>query len=394
MTVAPGGRRPLLDLFPPPPDATIVEPAAPAPRPPVPETVTYETFYGLTEKPFSLSSDPRFLYHSSSHDRVAQELLGAIRRREGVVVMTGEVGTGKTTLCRAVIDQLDQRTLTSFVLDPFVSVEELLKTILVDFGVISREDLAHERLRGASRDELTATLRDFLASLAPLQAFAVVVVDEAQNLTADVLERLRVLSDAEDGHRLLQVILVGRPDLMTLIARDDQGMAQRVAVRCRLEPIDEDEVAGYVAHRLLVAGASARVGFDDAALTRIYALTGGVPRLMNLLCDRALTLGYDSAASAIDESLVDRAAEDLDIAPVESRAAAAARAVVTALVLLSFMLAGAAGAAYVFQNRIARVMIEWQHVPPPPRAPAIDQAPPIAPLPVPAPETSPPVPRD
>ena len=360
----------------------------------MPETLTYETFYGLAEKPFSLSSDPRFLYHSGSHDRAAQELLGAIRRREGIVVLTGEVGTGKTTLCRAVIDELDRRTLTSFVLDPFVSVEELLKTILVDFGVISREDLAHERLRGASRDDLTATLRDFLVSLVPLQAFAVVVVDEAQNLTADVLERLRVLSDVEDGHRLMQVILVGRPNLTTLIARDEQGMAQRVAVRCRVEPIDEDEVPGYVAHRLLVAGANARVEFGDAALSRIYALTGGVPRLMNLVCDRALTLGYDAAASAIDEGLVDRAAEDLDLTPVESRATAAARAVVTALVLLSFVLAGAAGAAYVFRDRIARVMIEWQGVPPPPRAPAVDRAEPIAPLPIPPPESAAPAPRD
>ena len=195
-------RRPPIQVLPPPPRPRpdVQEPrerVAPATGP----ALTYETFYGLNEKPFSLSSDPRFLYHSAAYDRVSQQILGAIGRREGIVLLTGGIGSGKTTLCRAVIERIDRRTFTSFVLDPFVTIEDLLKTILVDFGVISRADLLRGRLSTATRHELVIALREFLLSLLPLKAFAVVIIDEAQNLSVNVLEQVRVLADIQTDRR-------------------------------------------------------------------------------------------------------------------------------------------------------------------------------------------------
>jgi AAA domain len=164
-------------------------------------------FYGLTEKPFSLSTDPVFLYHSTAHDRTAQALLTSIGTRPGVVVITGPYGIGKTSLCRAVIEQLDRRRLTSFLVDPFLTVDDLLQTLLIDFGALSRDDLAGGRQ--PSTDQLRDTLHSFLASLASFSASAVVLVDDAQNLPVSVLDELRALSEIREGRRLLQVVLLG-----------------------------------------------------------------------------------------------------------------------------------------------------------------------------------------
>ena len=191
-------RRPLKDLF--PPESAVSPPTIEPPA--VGETATYEDFYGFQEKPFSLSTDPRFFFHSTPHDAVSQQLLTSVRKRVGLVVVTGEIGSGKTTLCRTLIEQLDRRTLTSFVTDPFVSGDDLLKTILVDFGVASRDELARGN---ATCHELSTTLLSFVESLAPLQASAVVMIDGAQNLTADVLEQVRILSEAGEASTLLQV---------------------------------------------------------------------------------------------------------------------------------------------------------------------------------------------
>src|SRR5262252_3176545 len=172
--------------------------------------LTYEPFYGLREKPFSLASDERFFYQSRSHAPAFDDLLNAIKRRESLTVLTGDSGTGKTTLCRTVLQNLDRKTFSAFVPDPFASREELLKVLLTDFGVASTADVTAGRLRDASRTELTYLLRDFLGTLAPLQAFAVVFIDEAQNLSLPLLEELRILSDS-DGQ--MHVVLVGQLEL-------------------------------------------------------------------------------------------------------------------------------------------------------------------------------------
>lgn len=389
-----GGRRRLLDLFPPPPSGAedvpnlpigIAEPprlalrgaAASPPTDPKPSAspVTYETFYGLSEKPFTLSTDPKFLYHSTAHDQAAQALLSAIRRRDGLVVLTGEIGVGKTTMCRVVTEELDRRTLTSVVVDPFVSLSQLLQTVLVDFGVVSRDDVARGRLADASSKDLIAKLRAFVASLVQLQAFAVIIIDEAHTIPVADLEAIGELMDPEGQQRLLQIILVGQPSLLKLLGRGDlKSLRQRIAVRSELKPLAHDEIVGYVMHRLAVAGPQARVEFDDPAFERLYFLTGGVPRLVNLICDRVLTLGHGKSASVIDETLILTAAHDLDIVPPEPRQRRLLRAALTTIVVVLLMGVGAAAAAWVFREPLGRMIEQWQIVPTTPRAPATTPA--------------------
>jgi general secretion pathway protein A len=201
-------------------------------------SLTYEPFYGLREKAFSLSSDPRFLFRSPPHAAAFDQLLAGIRRREGLIVLSGEIGTGKTTLCRAVLGSLDRRTFSTFVPDPFVSREDLLKMLLVDFGVMSVDDIKSGRLRDATRAELSYPLYDFLNALVPLQAYAVLLIDEAQNLPVSLLEEIRILADLEGREKLLQVVLIGQPELRDKLKLPEmRQVEQRVVVRCELEPL-------------------------------------------------------------------------------------------------------------------------------------------------------------
>jgi general secretion pathway protein A len=290
------------------------------------KTFIYESYYGLREKAFSLASDPRFLYKSVSHALAFNELLTGIRRREGLIVLTGDIGTGKTTLCRAVLQHLDQKTFSTFVPDPFVSREDLLKMLLIDFGVMSIDDLKAGRLRNASRPDLSYPLYEFLKSLQPLNAFAVLIIDEAQNLSAPLLEEIRILSDLEDGGKLLQVVLVGQLELRTSLKLPQMRQVdQRVSVRCDLGPLTRDGLSGYVAHRLQVAGGSPdRIQFTDAALDEVYDVSRGVPRLVNLVCDRALQHGHRERAIQIQPRLIARAAEDLGLMARDEQAPVAA----------------------------------------------------------------------
>ena len=271
--------------------------------------LTYEPFYGLREKPFSLTSDSRFFYHSRSHAPAFADLVAGIRRRESLNVLSGDIGTGKTTLCRAVLQNLDRKTFSAFVPDPFASREELLKVLLVDFGVVSVDDLTSGRLKNATRTELSYVLYEFLGTLAPLQAFAVVIIDEAQNLSNQLLEEIRILSDA-DGQ--LQVVLVGQLELRARLKQPEMRQVdQRVSVHCTLDPLGCEGVAGYIDHRLYAAGGTPdRVKFSDDAVEAIYNLSGGVPRIINRLCDRALQNGYLRRVGTIDRAILDAAVPD------------------------------------------------------------------------------------
>lgn len=386
-------RRPLIDLFPPTPgvaplgslpvrDRGPLPSTPPARRAPVradagdaPEPASgYETFYGLQEKPFTLSTDPRFFYHSTPHDAVSQRLLTAIREREGLVVLTGDVGAGKTTLCRTVIEQLDRRTLTSLVVDPFLSGEDLLKTVLADFGVMSRAELAGGAL--TTRQQLSTTLQSFVESLAPLGATAVVIIDEAQNLPPDALEQVRSLTEAAEATSLLQVILIGQPALTALLRRSaNKPIHQRVTVRAALDALPADEIGGYVMHRLAVAGSGPRVEFADPALARLFQLSQGLPRVVNLLCDRALARGHEAAVGVIDAALVDGAAEDLDLGEPRSAIGALARRAVTLAAIVLCVLLGAGVAAWVFRDALGRTVAQWQHARSAPNAPAAPRGP-------------------
>src|SRR6186713_2802829 len=286
-----------------------------APAPGRSALLTYEPYYGLKEKPFSLSVDPHFLYRSRSHAPVFDDLLAGIRRREGLIVLTGDIGTGKTTLCRGVLEHLDRKTFSAFVPDPFVSREDLLKMLLVDFGVMSVDDLKNGRMSGASRPDLTYPLCEFLSSLVPLQAFAVLVIDEAQNLSLPLLEEIRILSDLEAPEKLLQVVLVGQLEFQAKLKLPEmRQLDQRVSARCHLQPLSREGVAGYIAHRLSVAGgADDRVHFSSNSIDAVFRVSGGTPRVINLVCDRALHRAHLARKSAIDLEAVTQAINDLGV---------------------------------------------------------------------------------
>jgi type II secretory pathway predicted ATPase ExeA len=278
--------------------------------------LTYEPYYGLKEKAFSLSADPRFLYKSRAHAPMFDELRAGIRRREGIIVLTGEPGTGKTTLCRSVLSALDRKTFCAFVPDPFVSREDLLKMLLIEFGVMSVEDVKSGRQRAATRPELSYPLYDFLRSLVPLQAYAVLIIDEAQNLASQLLEEIRILSDLEGPEKLLQLVLVGQPELREKLKDPTMRQVdQRISVRCSLQPLERDALPGYIAHRLWVAGGGPdQVEFSPQALDLAYNASSGNPRVLNLIADKSLHRGHLERTWIITPAIVTAALADLGYA--------------------------------------------------------------------------------
>jgi general secretion pathway protein A len=282
--------------------------------------LTYEPFFGLKKKPFSLASDPEFLYESPAHAAALAALVAGIKRREGLIAFTGEVGTGKTTICRAVLRNLDRTTFSAFIPDPFASREDLLKMLLVDFGVTTVPDIATGPLAKAGRTELSYLLTSFLDTLVPLEAFVVVFIDEAQNMSLSLLEEVRILSDAFNHHGQLQVVLVGQLELLEKLKSPAMRQVdQRVSVYTRLDPLTADDVVGYVHHRLQVAGATAhRPMFAPTAFSLLHEASGGIPRIINRICDRALHLAHERRSPMVDRSLIE---EVLAHAPVEAPAA-------------------------------------------------------------------------
>lgn len=322
-------------------------PGRPASAPPPRDDFRmYEEFYGFREKPFRLTPDPKYLYRSESHANAFELLRYAVRRREGFVVITGDIGTGKTTLCRALLDHLDGRTFTALVLNPFVSEEDLLRLILQDFGLVSRDDVRRGRLNGVSKQELINALNEFLLTLLPIGGSALLVIDEAQSLPLQVLEQVRMLSNLEtDTEKLLQIVLVGQLDLQHVLrAPEMRQLDQRVSIRYQLRPLTHEETAAYVGHRLAIAGGSG-VAFTQKGLQRVYRFTGGIPRLINLLCDRALLAGCSARTNRIGPELVDQAAATLDLQPPRQTIGGWIRRRATAMTAGAVALAIAAAAA-------------------------------------------------
>lgn len=282
---------------------------------------SYEAYYGLKESPFSLNPDPKFLFDSRSHAAALELVTQAFRRREAVVVITGEIGTGKTVLCRTVLQRLPRRTFLSVITDPLLSSGELLQQVLQDFGILSKDHSGGEQ---PSQHQLVRTLERFLASLIPLQAHAVIMIDEAQHMRPEVLEQIRLLSNFEtDNSKLLQVILVGQPDLGALLARPElRQLEQRVTHRTELLPLEPAEIEYYIERRLWIAHGSDlepttdqdRVRFLPSAMAAVAACSRGLPRVVNLLCDRALEDAFHRRKKAVDLRSVLNAADDLQIA--------------------------------------------------------------------------------
>ena len=270
----------------------------------------YEDYYRLHRRPFSPTPDPEFLYKSDSHQQALEQLLRGIRRREGILLLTGDVGTGKTTTTRALLRLLDRDVFTAVVLNPFVSADELLRVLLQDFGVVSDGRALHD----ASRQSLIETLNRFLLTLASVGASALAVVDEAQNLAPPVLEQLRVLTALEtDQEKLLQILLVGQPELPALLASPEmRQLDQRIARRCTIRPLTRDETEKYVSFRIRMAGGEWDALFTGRALDLIHEFSEGIPRKINLICDRSLEAGFAEFSPTVDETLVAKAAEALE----------------------------------------------------------------------------------
>jgi general secretion pathway protein A len=265
----------------------------------------YLDFYGLTEPPFDITPNPRFLFYSPKHREAYNHLLYGLRERKGFVQLTGEVGAGKTTLCRAILEQLDSRYATALILNPVMNADELIQTIAHEFGL---------PVEGLDRRETLAVINQFLLQQVENGRESVLIIDEAQDLTEDLLEQVRLLSNFEtDNRKLLQIVLLGQPELRDrLNSHRLRQLRQRITVRYHLPPLTRHEVTEYVQHRLHVSGGNGTPYFTWAALWRVYRYAQGIPRLVNAVCDKALLAGFVSQRACIDFRLVNRAIRELE----------------------------------------------------------------------------------
>jgi general secretion pathway protein A len=265
----------------------------------------YREYFGLKEPPFSIAPDPRYLYMSREHREALAHLVYGINSDGGFVLLTGEVGTGKTTVCRCLLEQLPENTDIAFVLNPKLSVEELLATLCDELGISYPEG-------SASVKSFVDRINTYLLDAHARGRRTVLIIEEAQNLGTDVLEQLRLLTNLETSQRkLLQIIMVGQPELQDILAKPEmRQLAQRITARYHLGPLTRTELAGYVSHRLAVAGCQTKL-FPPSTIDRLFTLSGGIPRLINVICDRALLGAYTQGHHEVDKSTLNRAAREV-----------------------------------------------------------------------------------
>ncbi|MCV2370510.1 ExeA family protein [Roseateles oligotrophus] len=273
----------------------------------------YANFFGLKQEPFSIAPDPRYLYMSERHREALAHLLYGLRGGGGFVLLTGEIGAGKTTVCRCFLGQIPKRCNVAYIFNPKLSVAELLRTVCEEYGIQLAPALTDETGQEVSVKPYVDAINEFLLRTHAVGQNNVLIIDEAQNLSAEVLEQLRLLTNLETNERkLLQIILIGQPELREMLARPDlEQLSQRVIARFHLPALSEAETDQYVRHRLSVAGFSAALPFEPKALRRIYQLSRGVPRRINLLCDRALLGAYAQDSRSVDRATVERAAAEV-----------------------------------------------------------------------------------
>ena len=265
----------------------------------------YLEHFNLTERPFSITPDPRFLYMSARHREALAHLLYGLGDGGGFVQLTGEVGTGKTTICRCLLEQIPDNVDLALVLNPKVTAIELIATVCDELGVSYDGNEVTVK-------SLTDVLNRYLLDAYARGRHTVLVIDEAQNLSTDVLEQVRLLTNLETStQKLLQIILIGQPELRTLLAREDmRQLAQRVTARYHLEPISREETSAYIKHRLQICGTTQPV-FNKRAVDRIQHLSGGIPRLINVLCDRSMLGAYVEGKNQVDAKVVKKAAHEV-----------------------------------------------------------------------------------
>jgi general secretion pathway protein A len=264
----------------------------------------YNEFYGLRENPFNITPDPRFLFFSDRHREVYNHILFGLRERKGFIQITGEVGAGKTTVCRALLEDLGEGYRTALILNPFLTGDQLLRSILIELGLEPHED----------RVECLQRLNRFLLDQLAEEKDVVLILDEAQDLDFDLLEQIRLLSNLEtDQRKLLQIVLLGQPELRERLDEHRlRQLRQRITIRYHLRPLSRPETEQYIRHRLQIAGANGRPSFTPWALRAIHRYSGGVPRLINAVCDKALLCGYVQGDDRLTWRHVRRAIRDLE----------------------------------------------------------------------------------
>ncbi len=313
----------------------------------------YTSYFGLNENPFNLTPDPRYLFLSPHHREAMDHLLYGINERKGFILITGGIGTGKTTLCRALLNQLDSSIRSALVLNSYISDIELLRSILQEFGM-DADPTFH------SKKEYIDLLNRFLLTTFSRGGNAVLLIDEAQNLSRTALEQVRMISNLEtDREKLIQIVLVGQPELLRLLSTPPlKQLEERITVRYHLSPLRQKDVEGYVRHRLVVGGSKGEIKFTKDAFARLYSLSRGNPRRINAICDRALLIAYAKESQTISGRIIRKAWQDIKGESMSEPAAlpiSRARAgVLTALLALLIMTIALAG--WNFRQDILRII--------------------------------------
>jgi general secretion pathway protein A len=267
----------------------------------------YEAYYGLREKPFNLTPDPKFIYFTEKHCESLANLVYGIRERKGFLVLSGEVGTGKTTLVNALLDTLDRTgVLSAFVFNPMLTCTEFFEYLLADLNL---------KADARSKSQVLMKLNSLLLERYRTGQITVLIVDEAQNLSAELLEEIRLLTNLETAtEKLLQIILVGQPELsLKLNSPELRQLKQRVGLRCTLDPLSLYETKEYIKTRLEIAGLPNQTIFPDATISEVYRCSTGIPRLINSICDNALITGYACDSLTIGVEIIQEAANDLEL---------------------------------------------------------------------------------
>ncbi len=390
----------------------------------------YENYYQFKEKPFSLTPDPKFLYLSKQYQGALDHMLYGIKQREGFMVIAGDVGTGKTTLCRCLLDRLDDDVEVALILNPMLSDMDLLRNVVHDLQIdpvqaqqpagviqdgstgdsieieltpeiIPSEDFRrqdHTWINNASKKELIDALNVFLLNRHEQGRTTVLIVDEAQNLSLDVMEQVRILSNIEtEKDKLLQIIFVGQLELNEKLKLPTlKQLNQRISIRYEISPLDLDGTKNYIDHRILVAGASSHVNFTRAALKEVYSYSNGYPRLINLACDRALLAGYNQQVETIDRHHVREAIRSL--LGEENKDYFLSRFIKTRLPLVASILFFVAGLSFFILSKMEPEKINIASIPAnnivtekpqPAMAPPIAQKEPVSLPPVPEPTATP-----